>query len=56
MELKKFDADRANGALTLAQKNSNAKATNPYVSKTAEIKDFVTDKNIKLVDDYLKKH
>ena len=55
MELKKFDADRANGALTLAQKNSNAKATNPYVSKTAEIKDFVTDKNIKLVDDYLKK-
>ena len=55
MELKKFDADRANGAFTLAQKNSNAKATNPYVSKTAEIKDFVTDKNIKLVDDYLKK-
>ena len=55
MELKKFDADRTNGALTLAQKSNNAKATPPYVSRTAEIKDFITDKNIKLVDDYLKK-
>ena len=54
MELKKLDADRANGALKLAQKTQTA-ATNPYVTKTAEIKDFITDKNIKLVDDYLKK-
>ncbi len=54
MEVKKLDADRANGALKLAQKTQTA-ATNPYVTKTAEIKDFITDKNIKLVDDYLKK-
>ncbi len=54
MELKKLDADRANGALKLAQKTQTA-ATNPYVTKTAEIKDFITDKNVKLVDDYLKK-
>ena len=54
MELKKLDADRANGALKLAQKTETA-ATNPYVTKTAEIKDFITDKNVKLVDDYLKK-
>ena len=54
MELKKLDADRANGALKLAQKTEPA-ATNPYVTKTAEIKDFITDKNVKLVDDYLKK-
>ena len=54
MELKKLDADRANGAFKLAQKTQTA-ATNPYVTKTAEIKDFITDKNIKLVDDYLKK-
>ena len=54
MEVKKLDADRANGALKLAQKTQTA-ATNPYVTKTAEIKDFITDKNVKLVDDYLKK-
>ena len=54
MELKKLDADRANGAFKLAQKTQTA-ATNPYVTKTAEIKDFITDKNVKLVDDYLKK-
>ena len=54
MELKKLDADRANGALKLAQKTEPA-ATNTYVTKTAEIKDFITDKNVKLVDDYLKK-
>lgn len=55
MKLKRFATDRVNGALTLAQKNENVKATSPYANKTAKIKDFVTDKNIKLVDDYLKK-
>lgn len=34
---------------------TNTKTTNPYTAKTAEVKDFYTDKNVKLVDDYLKK-
>ena len=56
MELKKFDDCPANGALKLAQKSdASAKTTNPYMGKTAEIKDFTADKNIKLVEDYLKK-
>lgn len=57
MELKKLDTNRTeNGVLKLAKNAAEtAKATNPYVSKTAEIKDFITDKNVKLVDDYLKK-
>ena len=53
MELKKLDADRANGGLKLAQKSKTA--ANQYVTQTAKIKDFITDKIVKLVDDYLKK-
>lgn len=34
---------------------TNTMTTNPYTAKTAEVKDFYTDKNVKLVDDYLKK-
>ena len=56
MELKQQDINRAqNGVLKLAQNQESTKLTNPYTSKTAEIKDFSVDKNIKLVDDYLKK-
>lgn len=56
MELKQQDINRAqNGVLKLAQNQESTKLTNPYTSKTADIKDFSVDKNIKLVDDYLKK-
>ena len=40
------------GFLKLAQNNS---ATNPYTTKNAETNLSFIDKNIKLVDDYLKK-
>ncbi len=56
MELKQQNISRSqNGVLKLAQNQESTKLTNPYTSKTAEIKDFSVDKNIKLVDDYLKK-
>ena len=56
MELKQQDINRGqNGVLKLAQNQESSKLTNPYTSKTAEIKDFSIDKNVKLVDDYLKK-
>ena len=56
MELKQQNISRSqNGVLKLAQNQESSKLTNPYTSKTAEIKDFSIDKNIKLVDDYLKK-
>lgn len=56
MELKQQNISRSqNGVLKLAQNQESSKLTNPYTSKTAEIKDFSVDKNIKLVDDYLKK-
>ena len=56
MELKKLDTDRVqNGLLKIAQNPDTSKVSNPYTTKTAEIKDFITDKNVKLVDDYLKK-
>ena len=56
MELKQQNISRSqNGVLKLAQNQESSKLTNPYTSKTAEIKDFAVDKNIKLVDDYLKK-
>ena len=34
---------------------SAEKVTNPYATRSAEVREFVADKNIKLVDDYLKK-
>ncbi len=56
MELKQQNISRSqNGVLKLAQNQESSKLTNPYTSKTAEIKDFSIDKNVKLVDDYLKK-
>ncbi len=41
-----------NGLLKAVQ---SEKTTNPYAARTAEVKDFIIDKNVKLVDDYLKK-
>lgn len=40
-----------NGELRVVQ----SLTSNPYASKNADVKDFFVDKNIKLVDDYLKK-
>lgn len=41
--------------LKLAQKAENNSATNPYVSKEAHNQPITIDRNVKLVEDYLKK-
>ena len=59
MEILKSNTDRVkNGqlkAVNAVNSLSAEKVTNPYATRSAEVREFVADKNIKLVDDYLKK-
>lgn len=59
MEILKSNTDRVkNGqlkAVNAVNSLSAEKLTNPYATRSAEVREFVADKNIKLVDDYLKK-
>ena len=59
MEILKSNTDRVkNGqlkAVNAVNSLSAEKVTNPYETRSAEVREFVADKNIKLVDDYLKK-
>lgn len=59
MEILKSNTDRVkNGqlkAVNALNSLSAEKVTNPYATRSAEVREFVADKNIKLVDDYLKK-
>lgn len=59
MEILKSNTDRVkNGqlkAVNAVNSLSAEKVTNPYATRSADVREFVADKNIKLVDDYLKK-
>lgn len=55
MAFTKMNTNRTQDGLLKPVQTPNKKASNPYTLKTEEVKDFYPDKNIKLVDDYLKK-
>ena len=59
MEILKSNTDRVkNGQLKAVNAVNSLSAetvTNPYATRSADVREFVADKNIKLVDDYLKK-
>lgn len=55
MGFTKMNTNRTQDGILKPVQTTNTKTTNPYTAKTTDVKDFYIDKNIKLVDDYLKK-